>query len=62
MEERLGGKCWGQCLRELVPCWWPGTCTLGLLGLSREQVLSAGQGPAVPTLSPVPGTLGAGGM
>ena len=51
MEERLGGKCGGQCLRELVPCWWPGTRTLGLLGLSREQVLSAGQGPAVPTLS-----------
>lgn len=51
MEERLGGKCGGQCLRELVPCWWPGTRTLGLLGHSREQVLSAGQGPAVPTLS-----------
>lgn len=51
MEERLGGKCWGRCLRELVPCWWPGTHPLGLLGHSREQVLSAGQGPAVPTLS-----------
>lgn len=51
MEERLGGKCWGQCLRELVPCWQPGACPPGLLGHSREQVLSAGQGPAVLTLS-----------
>lgn len=51
MEERLGGKFWGQCLCELAPCWLPGACPLGLLGDSREPVLSAGQDRAVPTLS-----------
>lgn len=41
MEERLGGKFWGQCLCELAPCWLPGPAPWGCWGTaeSRSSVL-----------------------